>query len=342
MQSTDSLDDIVAFYRHFARTEAKGESATFAAWADELAEDDEVLRLLQELPVPKRQPNLVFAAGRWHGAAAPGPYSGLRTVLVEQWGAVRATILERATQTNEVGRCAALLPVLAGLPGPLALLEVGASGGLCLHPDRYSYRYTDAHGIAVRGLDPVDGPSPVVLGCRVHGEAPLPSRLPDVAWRGGIDLHPVDLTDEGEARWLETLVWPEHEDRRRRLAAAVEAVAEVPVDVVEGDLLRDLPPLVARAREAAPEATLVILHTAVLAYLDAEGRRRWPDLVTGVVEEVRAGGGRAHWVSNEGGEVLPGVTATATCVGSESDFCLALDGQALGWAHGHGRRVTWC
>jgi hypothetical protein len=48
-------------------------------------------------------------------------------------------MLAQSTQTNEPGRCAALLPMLARLPEPLALLEVGASAGLCLLPDFYTY-----------------------------------------------------------------------------------------------------------------------------------------------------------------------------------------------------------
>ncbi len=40
--------------------------------------------------------------------------------------------MSKRTQTNEPGRCAVLLPLLAALPQPLALLEVGASAGLCL------------------------------------------------------------------------------------------------------------------------------------------------------------------------------------------------------------------
>ncbi len=47
----------------------------------------------------------------------------------------------RSTQTSEPGRCATLLLLLARLPQPLALLEVGASAGLCLLPDRYGYDY---------------------------------------------------------------------------------------------------------------------------------------------------------------------------------------------------------
>ena len=50
-------------------------------------------------------------------------------------------MLTRRTQTNEPARCATLLPALAQLPEPLALIEVGASAGLTLLFDRYSYEY---------------------------------------------------------------------------------------------------------------------------------------------------------------------------------------------------------
>lgn len=54
---------------------------------------------------------------------------------------IAATMAVRTTQTNEPARCATLLPVLAHLPQALALLEVGASAGLCLLPDYYAYDY---------------------------------------------------------------------------------------------------------------------------------------------------------------------------------------------------------
>ena len=38
----------------------------------------------------------------------------------------------RRTQTNEPARCAVLLPALAQLPEPLALVDVGASAGLTM------------------------------------------------------------------------------------------------------------------------------------------------------------------------------------------------------------------
>lgn len=314
--------DVVATYLSFAEQQT-GSSPTFHAWAEGILDDPQVLALIAELPPGKQQPNLVFASARWHGAS--GDYARLRRVLVDHWDDVRDVVLTRATQTNEVARCASLLPVLASLPGPLALLEVGASAGLCLYPDRYSYRWSD--GVS---LDPVDGPSDVVLACTAHGATPLPDRLPTVAWRGGVDLNPLDVRDHDSVQWLETLVWPEHAERRDRLRAAVEVVRKDPPTLVRGDALEVLPALV----ETVPgDATVVVFHSAVLAYFSTADRERFVDLVQGL---------RGHWVSNEGARVLPSVAATATTDPPPvTPFLLALDGRALAWTDGHTGDLWW-
>jgi hypothetical protein len=79
-------------------------------------------------------------AGRLYLLGTPTGWAQFRAEIL-QHDALRATILGRSTQTNEPGRCAALLPVLARLPQSLALLEVGASAGLCLLPNFYAYDY---------------------------------------------------------------------------------------------------------------------------------------------------------------------------------------------------------
>jgi hypothetical protein len=149
------LGDVQTTYRNFA-VYAAGNSPCFEEWALGVAEDRQVQRWLAQLPEPKRQPNLVFAAARWHGLAAPVPYDVLREALLGDTGQIRATILERATQTNEVGRLATLLPVFACVPGdgPVGLLEVGASAGLCLYPDRWSYVWTTDHGTVTTAQRP--------------------------------------------------------------------------------------------------------------------------------------------------------------------------------------------
>ena len=311
-------------YADFGNDWVGAESPVFRDWALAIAEDAEVLALVDTLPELKRQPNLVLAAGRWHGAE-PGPYDGLRRVLLDQWPAVRETVLTRATQTNEVARCATLLPVLAGLPGPLALIEVGASAGLCLHPDRYSYRWSDGSA-----LDPAGGPSRVVLTCEVSGNPPLPVAMPEVVWRAGIDLNPLDVGDDDAMAWLENLVWPGQDERRARLRAAIDVAREDPPVLVQGDLVDTLPALV---DQAPPEATLVVFHSAVIFYLPPGRRADFARMMGKLV-----GARRVHWISNEGPEVVPGISLSAPPDGC---FALALDGVPVALTHGHGRSLHW-
>ena len=188
-------------------------------------------------------------------------------------------MLARRTQTNEPARCATLLPALAraGRGGPLALIEVGASAGLTLLVDRYSY---DFGGRVIRGSDP-EAP---VLRCAVRGPAPVPATVPDVAWRAGLDLNPLDVTSDDDMHWLSCLLWPGEGDREQRLAGAVAAARRDPPTVVRGDLTTDLPALAARAPAGA---TLVVYHSAVLAYVAAEDRARFAG------HGPRAGGGVA-------------------------------------------------
>ena len=309
-------------YRDFA-TYAAGDSPTFEAWALGVAEDPELHAWLADLPEPKQQPNLVFAAARWHGAPAPGEYAGFKEVLLDREQEVKATIRSRATQTNEVGRLATLAPVLGTIDGPLALVEVGASAGLCLFPDRYDYDWPGAGALTGSG-----GPT---LVADATGPVPVPDRHPEVAWRGGVDLNPLDVTDDDATAWLENLVWPEQDERRDRLRAAIDVARAEPPVVRAGDLFDHLPVLL---DDAAPHGTPVVFHSAVVAYLEGPDRERFHDLMAGLVDA-----GRCRWISNEGARVLPRVTGDRDVPSGR--FVTALDGVPVAYAHGHGHAIDW-
>ena len=187
MIGNDETRSTVENYRLFARLEARGRSPIYEQLTEAVAADPEVLALIDSLPLAKRQPNLLLGVVQYLHGTLPD-YRSFRRVVVEEWGDVRSTMLARRTQTNEAGRCATLLPLLAEIPQPLALLEVGASAGLCLLPDRYRYDY--GHGI----IGPED--SPLLLKCEPRGTGtPVPTKVPEVAWRAGVDLEPVDVRD---------------------------------------------------------------------------------------------------------------------------------------------------
>ena len=312
-------------YRRFAALEARGRSPLYEELATGVASDPELLAFLESLPRDKRQPNLLLASVRYLTGLLPG-YGAFRDTVLDRREEVAAVMLARRTQTNEPARCATLLPALALLPQPLALLEVGASAGLCLLPDRYAYAY---------GTHRVDGhPDSPVLACQTRGPVPLPARSPQVVWRAGIDLNPLDVTDPADVDWLSCLVWPGEEARARRLRAAIEVARPDPPRIVRGDLIDEL---AATAATAPAGATLVVFHSAVLAYLPPERRADFAAAVRAL---------DAVWLANEAPRVLanlPGYPRDLPDPGPvPAPFLLTRDARhPLAWADGHGTWLHW-
>jgi hypothetical protein len=296
-----------------------------------VADDHDVAAFVAGMPVT--QPNLFFAAVQFltgpDGVPATGPE--LRSLVKTRDEEIAALMRARRTQTNEVGRCAVLLPALPA--GPLAVVEVGASAGLCLLLDRFCYEF----GSTLVG----DPSSPVHLSCMVSGAVPLPAALPRIVWRRGLDLRPVDVNDDDAVRWLIACVWPEHQGRRRRLEAAIAiARAEAPV-VTRGDLVDDLADVLAEAPDAGQ---LVVFHSAVLSYVSVERRR----LFAGVLAEV-AKRRPVVWLSNEAHGVVSEIAALAPPPTDELRFLLGRTRfteagrhhELLALSHPHGGRLTW-
>jgi hypothetical protein len=303
-------------YTEFAEREARGVSPTYERLSLAVAKDEQLLALLETLAEAKRQPNLLFAVVKLLGGPVDDP-AAFRDFVVREWAGVAAQLTTRATQTNEPGRCALLLPVLAALPQPLALLEVGTSAGMCLYPDRYTYRY-NGHQLGDGGP---------VLECVTEGLV-QPRRLPTVVWRAGIDLNPLDVTDPEDVAWLEALIWPEHEHRRQRLRAAAMIAAADPPLLLRGDAVDDLPSLAARAPKGA---TLVVFHSAVLYQVPPPRRTTFVDTVRTLA---------ARWVSIEGPQTLRYEQLPPPPDGVLHNV-LALDGRPLAWTRGHGQGMVW-
>lgn len=320
-----NLDSIADVYTRFARTQAAGVSPLYERLASHVAQTPELLSFLATLPPARRQPNLFLAAVRLV-AGTPSDGAALLEAARAHAPAIRETMLSRTTQTNEPARCALMLPILASLPQPLALLELGASAGLCLLPDRYGYDYGGG-----RRLSPArDADRAPVLPCRVNDQTPVPKALPEIIWRLGLDLDPRDIGREDDVRWLDTPVWPDQEERRERLHAALEIARSDPPPLREGDLLRDLESAVA---EAPKQATLVVFHTAVMAYVAPQAKR------DAFARAVRTTG--AVWICNEAPALYPQMAATAPAPPHGGLYLQSVDGRPVAWAGAHGQSLDW-
>lgn len=324
------LPPLAERFRRFAVAEAAGSSPLYAAVTAGLAERPEVLAFLLGAQPGQRRPNLLLAAAhalllggldhplrRWYpdlgGTLAPSAAAaeGFADLVLSHAEEVRTIVATRRTQTNEVLRSGSLALALARVPGPVALIDAGCSAGLNLRLDRNRYEY------GLGSLGPTD--APLTLRCTLRGAgAAVPSALPQVVWQAGLDAMPLDPSDPGTARWLQALVWPEHRERRRRLVAALALAAAEPVPLRQGDVLRDLAGL---AREAPPDATLVVQHSAVNAYLPAADRDRFSALIRslGAHEIALEAPRHGAWAFNE----------------------LSLDGTLLARADAHNTVIDW-
>ncbi|OYC97401.1 DUF2332 domain-containing protein [Microbacterium sp. Yaish 1] len=328
------MDAVTSRRYHAFADWARDSSPLYAEWATGIAGDDELTELIARLGERRGQPNLVFAAARWAGCGLE-PFADWRERLVSAWDEVAAITAERRTQTNEVGRCATLLPPLSRIDGPIALLETGTAAGLCLYPDRYAYEYSSPGGEPLPAIVPErpDAARRPLLRCRIDDPDAAPGSLPDVVWRTGIDLAPIDVWDADAVAWLETLIWPGrvHDERVERLRTAVDVARADPPRIVPGDILDLLPEV---AAESPPEATLVVFHSAVLLYLDADERRRFADLVSTLGQRVNR---RVVWISNETAGTLPEIDGRMPRrVDTTGRFVQTVDGVPVALAGQHG------
>jgi hypothetical protein len=203
-------------------------------------------------------------------------YPAFRSFCLEHREAIEALVTARLVQTNEVRRCACLLPAFCQVSRlakgrPLAFVEIGASAGLNLLWDRYGYRYGE-------DLEYGDSATPVQIECTPRGQRRLPilATFPDVVFRVGLDLNPIDVSDPDAALWLRALVWPEHAGRAVLLQRAIAVAREAPPPLIAGDAVELLQNVLLTVPE---EAALCIYHTHTLNQFSPEARERLASLL---------------------------------------------------------------
>ena len=173
--------------------------------------------------------------------------------------------LDRAPQTNEVGRSAVLMAGLltaaARFGLPFDLFELGASAGLNLQLDRYGY---DLGGLAAGATG-----SSVHLRPEWRGAAP-PDAEVRIARRAGVDLNPLDPGEHGER--LLAYIWPDQPERLRRTEAALALAAADPPPVEAGDAadwIEGRP-----GGSAARGVTRAVMHSVAFQYFPADVQAR--------------------------------------------------------------------
>ena len=276
------------------------------------------LTLLDAAPCTQQRPNLLLAAIHervLHGAggALAGYFpsvggdrmpdaalaAALDDCLDREHVNIQAHVAGRSTQTNEIGRCAVLWPLLAQVAAdtgarPLALMDFGCSAGLNLGVDHYRYRHGD---VACGAPEEVGTPE---VDCHpVHGRRPPACPAPRIDSRLGVDPTPVDVHDEAALRWLRACLWPHDRARMRRFDQAADIVrgAGWPVRQAPDAYAAIEPWLDTLDAGVQP----VVFNSWVLAYFEPEARAAHVAAMRALVQ--RRG---IAWLSAEGPGLLLG------------------------------------
>jgi len=354
--SSEELQRWARQYRQFAEQDGR-EDPLYVALSQAIAASPEILALQQQAGPEQRRPVLLLAAlhervlaGVPHalaqyypsvgGQRAPdGQLPALLLDFVRQQQAVIADSLRhRATQTNEIGRCAVLWPALQALARrtgrqDLALFDFGCSAGLNLGVDRYRYDY----GRFQRGA-PAAAQVPTV-SCEWRGDAAAPPDDPTwrIVQRLGSDLTPVDLQSEASLRWLRACIWPHDHPRAERLGQAAALARHRLVRSEDG-----LAVLEAWLDELPAGVQPVLFNSWVLAYFGPDQLRQHHERVAGLIRHR----GLA-WINAETGALAP-LPGVPDCPAGESPRSATLwtlswagGAEALAWSHPHGRWVEW-
>jgi hypothetical protein len=327
--------------RRFAEIAEPG-SPLSARLARGMAESDVALDILAEAPHGQPAANILLAAVHFlllGGAEHPlrdhypsvgdaptpdaDPMPNFEDFCRRERGALIELVSTRTVQTNEVRRCVALRPAIAHAAASsdvIALLEIGPSAGLNLLLDRYHYDYGD--GI---GAGPLD--AGLTLTTTRRGTEPLPLDLPRIAWRRGIDLHPLDVTDADDMRWVRALLWPEQSDRMERFDAAAEIARTDPPKLVQGDAVDDLGDLIATA---PADARVIVFHSFVINQFTDSQRSRLRDALVAADRPID----RISIEMLSRGAEAPEILHTRYDGGEHP-------AHQLGTAHHHGEWIAW-
>lgn len=233
--------------------------------------------------------------------------------------------LQFAPQTNETARSAMLysgfMAIAAKTGLPLHLFELGASAGLNLISDRYSY--------TLGGIEAGHAGSELTLAPHWQGPPP-PAGQVEVVARQGCDRAPLDVQDPRHRERLVAYVWPDQPDRLARVEAAIILARRENLALDQADAADWVE--AEMALEPAAGVVRVLFHSIAWQYFPDEDQAR-------ITRHMEAAGRHATpqaplaWLSFEQrGDEGPALCLRLWPDGQE---------QILARADAHVRNVTW-
>jgi hypothetical protein len=195
----------------------------------------------------------------------------LARALLKREPNAAAQFIRSAPQTNETRRSIALLAAFLHFAetwkGEIDMLEIGASAGLNMNWDLYTYQTKSwAWG----------APGPVLIDTDWNGPSPPIEHDINVRSRAACDLNPLDISDDAERLQLKSYIWPDQPERLARFDGAVALARETGVKVERADAAQWL---AQKLSHRADDAATIVYHSVFLQYPPREAREAIVDAI---------------------------------------------------------------
>lgn len=273
------MDSYQRSFIQFAEAEAKNSSPLYYFLSKRIAEDEDLMEIIREIPITQPKPNLFFGAMHYLVSKSTDPlrayypsctdnpspvefsFPAFKRFALEHKQQLLELFHTRFVQTNEVNRCTFLYPLFFEIAKKknrhLTLIEIGTSAGLLLSPDVYNYQIKNGETTI---LIEQDQHAPLLSSINLGELLPEMKGNLLIERRIGIDLNVIDLESDEDRDWMIALIWPEHSVRRERFKKAAEISMKIEKEFYQGDLLEIVPNLF---KTLSANTEIIIFHTHV-------------------------------------------------------------------------------
>ncbi len=341
----DEIEDFNKMSKWFFRfSEQTTGSDMYQFLSKKIASDSELLTLAATADQSQPVPNLFLAAVNFLLYKIPsaslchfypnhsgkkfyedGFFEAFKLFCIENAPQMTQIMNTRLVQTNEVRRCALLLPAIIHVSecaqSEIVLFDVGASSGLNLLLNQYFYQYSDGTSIG-------DANSHLKISCEIkNGHLPL-NQMPKIVKRVGIDLNPIDLNDPDEKLWTLSLVWPDQAERIRRLKSAIQILKNNPVELHKGDATKLLPSIMKNIPANLP---VCVMHSFTLNQFTTEARESFEKMLCLASKERDVWRVGLEWLGTESPQIILDHYISSELV----------ERKKLANCHQHGEWIDW-
>jgi hypothetical protein len=160
---------------------------------------------------------------------------------------------------------------------------------------------------------------------------PLEAGIPNVAYRIGLDIEPIELTDDNAARWMLSSTWPDHRDLSQMQRNAIEVLRRDPPVLLQGDAVEGLTEVLAGVPR---DLTLIVYQSFMIHHLSPERREDFMAMLAQAGEQRPV-----YFISMYGAGIGAGSRRARVDIHEWKDG--NYETRQLSEGHSHGRSLRW-